>query len=262
MFYYNHDPLSDALQPVTYAEYDAQLSLELTAAAQQAANVGNTHAARNLLHWLEGSFSLEGSPINNYDVDSMLSDLPEFVKDIDDYMGSSVGSLTKLHPELARSLLPSSCKLWTNNTYWRRVGKPKEQTSRDIYPGIVNNALRFDLETFKRFLVETPSKEFDWYIAMNAFNYYIAQTVILDTNRGEGLACYKIYVQDRYAWYDKKGDATGALDRFMGAAETLGVGANYLINGSSRKKCIRFSLSNDTGTPQNPHITFDTNLAD
>ena len=198
----------------------------LSAAIARADAVGNDDAARHLSHWMGNS----GSTLE-VDVERMLRELPRWREDIVKHiLNPSVNDLLlKVEP----SELTPGCKLWTNRTgggqnlssavwdssignwnpdtvtwdTWRRVGQPGgERHAVEIYSdGGINTHPFEEGSAFSAFYSDIPSgssytrEEFDWFIAMNAFDYSISESIIID-GQGNGQLCYQIHIADEHGW--------------------------------------------------------------
>jgi len=252
-------PINHSVIDSSYATYDpqfaqhndptgvARVSLRgmISLLVDLSARAGNIHGADGLFHWLFGN----GMAINDYNVDQMLKDLHIFQEDAYDQMTKSSSALILQHPELAfQAGHISGCKAWTFNTWnpnhprhWTRVGKssdpnPVSTRDRDIYPNV-----NTDLSDLSRF-THYDGADFDWFIALNAFNYTVAEGIVLDERTGDIEICYKVYIEDHYGWYNHP-PHTGNVDAIMSRAEQLGIGKNYSISGVSSTTCVKFKIS-------------------
>jgi RHS repeat-associated protein len=249
---YLKPPTNHSVIDQTYARYDNSFATgndetglgavavrySLSGLADLARDRGkNTQAATNLYHWLFGG----GVPVMNYPVDQMLQELPLFQQDSYTEMLKAEAGFVLTKPHLAQQV-GHACKAWTVNTWdpnnprrWRRVGKsgdpnPLSASDRDIYQGVNTN-----LDDISAFWAN-QGRDFDWWISMNAFNYTVAEGIVLDEASNTVQICYQIYIEDHYGWYNHP-PYTGEVDRTMSRAEKLGVGQNYPISGHSSIIC-------------------------
>lgn len=103
-------------------------------------------------------------------------------------------------------------------------------------------------------------EEFDWFIAVNAFDYTISQVVVVNQQTGEAQVHYQIHIADEYAWYSNA--ATGLVDTVMGQLDMGGWGEAYELIGTSSINSLSFnaneiliddSWGSVTGTPGQPY---------
>jgi hypothetical protein len=74
---------------------------------------------------------------------------------------------------------------------------------------------------------------------MNAFDYSIAISIVVQKPSRLATICYRIDIADEYVWY---GDL-GGFDQRMAHYEETGVGRGYEIRGSSMIRCESFDES-------------------
>ncbi len=220
-------------------------------AAERAEAVGNDDAARNLRHFLTGS-----GDMSDYPVEKMLRELPLWHIDIADYLFSSVQSLINPNNQQNAAMFrvqddtyPAHCRAYWYSTRWRRVGQGSNVTAGHPNWGSDIYSTGFDLSIGSRDFSNMyrdnldgsyTREEFDWYLAMNAFNYWISEGVVVDDSRDTVHICFRIHVEDRYAWYVNEG--TGSVDRIMAGVDISGIGQNYGIRGRSTERCVHFTI--------------------
>jgi hypothetical protein len=195
-----------------------------------------------------------------------LRDLPLWRADItNSVLNPSVAGVFS-NPNVVWSSPTPGCKLYTQNTTggcnasssggvcppnappsqfntWRRVGQPSDNRSTDanIYgAGIDTNIGSAGFEAmYSDTLPSGVTRQvYDWFIAMNSFDYSVAQSIMVDENDNAQL-CFRIDIADEYAWY---GGKAGKLDFLMAVAEGMGVGTHYDIRGSSIVLCENFKV--------------------
>ena len=230
------------------------IGIGLAGAAKRAYDVGNVNAARHLNHWLGKS----GSELT-VDVDQMLRDLPRWRQDVTENIlnPTVVDLLAKVTPN---ETYPG-CKIHTNRATtsgfnpnsnrfdtWRRVGQGSRADPNIYSDAGISTAL--DEADFAGFHSDLPvgasysRQELDWFLAMNAFDYSVSESLVVDA-LGNAQLCYRIYVADEYGWYFD----VSPLDTLMAQLEFEGVGTNYDIRGRSRVICEKFHLSDLTRSP-------------
>ncbi len=239
----------------TFEEFQ-NILLELIDAAEAA---GNDDAARHLLWYVIAG----GATMDFLPVAKMLSELPVFREEVLEILETSLSSVyDPEHPTHPRGgegtsatpnpALPASCRIYRNSTWWRRVGIPKRDVpvDKNIFPTVYNELApgspSFLLMYSPVPLGGTNREEFDWFLAMNIFHYYIHEALVVDRNTGDAQVCYEVFVEDHYAWeFDE-----GTVDKIMGGVELAGLGNNYPIFGRSGVKCERFNVVSDRTGPE------------
>jgi len=225
--------------------YDMTVLSPLISIVIEAARLGeNYRAAKNLRHFFNS-----GTPVTDYDVDGMINDLGVFSFDILRQLNASLPTL--VHSDIVSTPLPiinpipSHCRQAMTITDWRRVGwadnilPDVQRTEINIYPSV-----NFDLEGHPKSILQlfnSPSREFDWFIAQNAFWYSIGISTVVDTKRQNVQVCYHVFVEDYYAWYINSGTQT--VDAIMARLDQAGLGVNYPISGKSSIRCFDTDLS-------------------
>lgn len=228
--------------------------------ANEAESAGNIQAAQNLRHWLGNT----GATIDNYDVENMIQSLPKWRNDIrDNILNPSVFGLLNNSTPLAEPI--PGCKVYRINTTgglnpltgqydtWRRVGQgsASRTTDANIY-GASGISTAPGSTGFQAMYSDLPANadytraEYDYFIAMNAFDYSLAESVVVNDTTGDAQVCYRIDIADEYAWFINEG--TGLLDRIMAGAEKDRLGTHYDIRGSSMIRCERFNIRQLAGT--------------
>lgn len=231
--------------PIGFPVGDVAVGLLLTEGIREtidalinlAEQAGNDDAARNLRHFLGNT----GSPMNDYPVDKMLSELRDFRSDIKDVLSSTVYSYIYNNQNLKQALNIPGCSLWSQHTAWQWVGNGREiPEHRQIY----NSMLQGNLSD--SFLSGPTSgiarDEYDWHVAMNKFHYAIAESIVVNEATGEAEVCYRIDLVDYYAWYIN--NKTGMWDQIMAFLDLFGQAQNYEIDGHSLVMCERFNANN------------------
>jgi hypothetical protein len=228
--------------------------------AQMAQDKGFDDAGRHLLHYLNNS----GANLE-VDVDKMISELPRFQQNILEYLGSGVGSLLDPNnPNSPQYIVPSENPNYTIYSIplgWKYVGIGGEVVPHsldDIYN--FDNTLGITPSTIANLMEGIPAAEgvpqelYDWFLAMNKFNYHPRVSIVVDNTTGEAELSYQVVVSDRYAWYMNEGHnlqgqpdplfATGPMDEFMAKLDMYGQAQNYLISGISTPATIQFNVNN------------------
>ncbi len=257
--YSSRDWLDDIVGLLHTFEHSIQY-YGLQEVANRAEIAGNVHAAQNLRHWLDNS----GTRVDNYDVENMLQTLPKWRDDIrDNILNPSVFDLVNIASPSAEPV--PGCKLYQNNTAgglnprtgqydtWRRAGQgsANRTTDANIYgPNGISTAPGSG--GFQAMYGDLPANadftraEFDYFIAMNAFDYSLSESVMVNEATGDAEVCYRIDIADEYGWYVNEG--TGALDELLAGAEKDRIGTHYEIRGASMIKCQRFNIRQAVGT--------------
>ncbi len=225
----------------------------------RAREAGNDDAARHFIWY----FAADGRELP-LPVGKMLDELPTWREDVLEILETSLAALYDPHhvshprdnpiwesSSVQNTTLSTSCSAYRNNTSWRAVGIGKEgfETARNIYP-TVNNDLSIGSPSFQLMYLPGPlgstnREEFDWFLAMNSFHYYIHEALIVNRNTGEAQVCYEIFVEDHYGWYFD----TGTVDQIMGTVEWIGWGNNFPMSGRSGIKCERFNVVSGRNGP-------------
>ena len=203
---------------------------------------GNDDAAGSLWHFYSGNGRTRYA-----NVDKMVHELPDWRADIRLMLNTSVwGVINNTAP--VKEL--RNCKLYQFNTTghpvqntWRRVGQGGDDRpgtvaiygeGKDLEPGSPDlvNLIGNNLDgSYSR-------EEFDWYITLNAFDYSISESIVVDQTTGDAEVCYAIDIADEYAWYTDTG-FTGN----MAYLDVLTMAQMYAIRGRSRVWCERFNIN-------------------
>jgi RHS repeat-associated protein len=220
--------------------------------AGRAEAAGNDDAARNFRHFFSG-----GGDMNDYPVEKMLKELPLWRRDIlNSILIPSVAGALQTSPQLE----VHDCSVYFYNTVggcnpntgncligggeyntWRRVGQGSSQRGSDAT--IFSRG--FDLKgsdfeaAYSSNLVGATREEFDWFLAMNAFDYSLGISIVVNNPTGEAEICYRIYIADEYAWY---GDVS-MLDTIMSVADLSSFGEHFNMRGRSAVRCEKFNVA-------------------
>jgi|GEM_PF-6448154 len=204
-------------------------------AAQRSRAVGNDHAADNLEHFLKN----HGHDITNYDVDTLLQELPDFHQETIRILNSSIGSLVD---QRFAPTSPTPCQQFNNTTHWLGVGYRSQPI--DLFPHI-DNTLSIGSEGFYRLYAEpnyADRDEFDIYLAMNPIYYSLGQSVTVDSDTQHAEVCYRVFLYFPYVWYYHN---TGFVDFVMATLDATGFTESYNIYGASEVYCKLFHRQND-----------------
>lgn len=182
----------------------------------------------------------------NYDVESMIKDLPRWRADIATQLEKEVLRLIKRD---VREDPAVPCQVYIVNTAsdpsptggytWRRVGvgnriPAEESIERDIYSG--GKGIPTSIQAMLG--LEPPPdgltrREYDWFLAMNAFDYSLAIALVWNSQTNDVSLCYRVDIADEYAWYP-----TDIFAAYMGQEEIYGQAHWFAIRGSSRTRCL------------------------
>jgi RHS repeat-associated protein len=274
--YVTESPLFSALlttaliaSPVPIASGRDVVSQTMHQLAQVAALAGNDDAARTMRHFLGNS----GAMLNFYpvEVEKILRELPLWRQHISENLSAQASALFASQgiPGFSQNEPCEVRSFHTSQNGWIRVGQGSASVAAqglpitqifsrgfNLSPGGDSNVTLEDIQQFITNPQQDPSdlrylfspgaipgatrEEFDWFLAMNAFDWSVGWAMQIDKQANSALMCFRIDIHDLYGWYVNQG--TGLVDKLMAGVDVAGLGAPYEIMGRSGYRCVRRSI--------------------